>query len=422
MQVVDVQFINDQIVEALSFCIDTSVQLNANGVDPTATYVWTSNPVDPTLVSTDKNPTVSPEVVTVYTVVISQGTLCTVTYQVTVTPLDGANLQLQNDTTVCNDMPITITASGNGLSYEWSESPTFVPIFATGATVTITPVKDGIYYVRTSNSFGCAALDSIKINNGSIAIQPEPFDGDICAGQETQLMVTNLDLDDMLTYSWTPNLPNVANPSVSPSEETNYHVVVSNQFGCTDELDFNVKVTTVGVDAEVTGSDVLHPGQSTTLLATPSGSGTVISYEWSPASSLSNPNIPDPVAMPEADQVYVVTVTTADGCTATDEVLVRFVPGQCLEPYIFVPNTFTPNNDSNNDFFIVRGVNITEVLFIVWNRWGEKMYQTTDLAAKGWDGTFNGVESTPDAYAWYLRAVCGDGSIYIKKGDVTLLK
>jgi hypothetical protein len=50
------------------------------------------------------------------------------------------------------------------------------------------------------------------------------------------------------------------------------------------------------------------------------------------------------------------------------------------------------------------------------------MYQTTDLAAKGWDGTFNGVELTPDSYAWYLRAVCGDGSIYIKKGDVTLLK
>ena len=96
--------------------------------------------------------------------------------------------------------------------------------------------------------------------------------------------------------------------------------------------------------------------------------------------------------------------------------------GECAEPYIFVPKAFTPNSDGNNDFFIVRGLDIKEVYFVVWDRWGEKVYETNDPAAQGWDGTFNGKELTPDSYAWYLSVTCGNGEFYVSKGDVTLLK
>lgn len=421
-QEVIIQFIDDFIQDTLMFCIDTTVQLNADGFDTTATYSWTAIPFDSTLVSTDKNPTVSPDVVTVYTVTITQGLLCSTTYQVTVIPLEAADLQLQPDTTVCNNTPLSITASGNGLGYEWSESPLFDTVFANVPTVLITPVRNGIYYVRTSSIAGCVAVDSIKINNGSVAIQPEPFDGNICAGEETGLLVVNLIGGDTLTYVWTPALPGTPGQTVTPTESTNYQVVVTNQFGCKDTLDFQVNVSTISVDATVTGPSVIHQGESTTLLATPSGTGVVVSYEWSPAGGLSDPNIPNPTASPNQDQVYEVTVTTADGCTATDTVQIRVIPNQCIEPYIFVPTAFTPNNDSNNDFFIVRGDNITELYFVVWDRWGEKVYETTDINAKGWDGSFKGNELTPDAFAWYIRARCENGAVYEKKGDVTLMK
>ncbi len=419
---VPVMFIDDHILEQLSFCADTSIELNADGVDQTATYLWTSNPADADLITTDKNPTVSPAVETVYSVTISQGPLCTVTYQVTVTPKEGANLQLPPDMVVCNDNLVSITATGNGISYEWSTSLTFDPVLANTPTVTITPIKDGIYYVRTTNLAGCSALDSIKVNNGSVAIQPEPFDGDICAGEVTQLFVTNLDADDVLSFNWSPTLGNVPNPEVAPNQETTYHVVVTNQYGCSDELDFLVNVSIVSVVAEITGKDTICPGMSTTLLATASGSAAPFTFEWSPATGLSDATIPNPVAAPEQEQTYTVTVTNSNGCTSTDEVTIYFISGQCVQPYIFVPKAFTPNNDANNDFFIVRGVNITELLFIVWDRWGEKVYETTDPAAQGWDGTFNGKELTPDSYAWYLRATCGNGAVYESKGDVTLLK
>jgi gliding motility-associated-like protein len=87
-----------------------------------------------------------------------------------------------------------------------------------------------------------------------------------------------------------------------------------------------------------------------------------------------------------------------------------------------VPKAFTPNDDGNNDHFIVRGVNIKDLYFVVWNRWGEKMFETEDVNSKGWDGSFGGKELTPDSYSWYVRVTCGNGATYTKKGDVTLLK
>ncbi|MBL7825014.1 MAG: gliding motility-associated C-terminal domain-containing protein, partial [Saprospiraceae bacterium] len=421
---VDVVFIDDEIPAEIEYCRDsnTVVYLNPNGIDGTANYLWTSIPADPNLVSTDSNPGVNPTQTTVYSVVISQGTQCSVVYSVTVTPLSGPNLSLQDSLSVCSDTPVTVTASGTGTNYVWSNSPTFNPVLSVTTTLTVNPIVNGTYYVRASDGSQCVALDSIWINNGTVHIEAEPAVRKICEGEDTELVVTNLDAEDQLTYVWSPNLPNTPNQVVTPSTETTYHVTVTNQFGCTDDTNFLVSVVTVGVDAEVTGPDTICPGQLTTLLATPSGNGSFFSFDWSPADGLNDPTIQNPTASPTQDQVYTVTVTTDNECTATDEVIVYFISSECLEPYIFVPKAFTPNNDSNNDFFIVRGVNIKELEFVVWDRWGEKVYYTNDPNAQGWDGTFKGKELTPDSYAWYLRATCGNGAVYEKKGDVTLLK
>ena len=82
---------------------------------------------------------------------------------------------------------------------------------------------------------------------------------------------------------------------------------------------------------------------------------------------------------------------------------------ECAEPYIFVPKAFTPNNDDNNDRFIVRGANIKELRFIVWDRWGEKVYETTDISALGWDGTYNGKTLNPGVFVYLLTAELTNG-------------
>ncbi|TNE62782.1 MAG: T9SS type B sorting domain-containing protein [Bacteroidetes bacterium] len=191
---------------------------------------------------------------------------------------------------------------------------------------------------------------------------------------------------------------------------------------CQDADTVTVSVTLVSVTAEVTGKDTLCLNDSTTLLAIPSGNAGFYTYSWSPANTLVGADTAEPIATPTGVQTYTVTVTGDDLCTATASVTVYLRETECKDPYIFVPKAFTPNGDGNNDYFRVRGVDITEIYFIVYDRWGEEVYKTEDPEHLGWDGTYRGEPSTPDTYGWYLLVTCGNGDIYKAKGNVTLLK
>jgi gliding motility-associated-like protein len=364
-----------------------------------------------------------PGVPTVYTATIANG-LGIVVDSVPVTPKPAATGNLPADQQVCSDDPLTIQVENtNGISFVWSESPDFTPPLPdTGDSLVIIPKKNGAYYVEVTNADGCKKIDTILVNNAGVDIDAEPANRAICKGDSTELTVTNLDAEDVLTYIWTPALDAIANPVVSPATNTTYTVQAVNQFGCADTMVFNVNVYDIAVTAEVIGIDTVLPGQSTELLATVTSNSTNITYEWTPAGTLDNANIPNPTATPFETTVYIVTAVAENLCPDTASVIVYYRSPDCDNPFIFVPTAFTPNGDGNNDFFIVRGTDIKELYFAVWNRWGEKVYETTDPQAKGWDGTYGGKELLSDSYAWYLAVTCGNGEIFKDKGNVTLLK
>lgn len=87
---------------------------------------------------------------------------------------------------------------------------------------------------------------------------------------------------------------------------------------------------------------------------------------------------------------------------------------------VFVPNAFTPNGDGNNDVLYVRGLGITEVQFAVYDRWGEKVFETNEQD-KGWDGKYEGMLADPGVFVYYLNIVYCDGQKYFEKGNVTLI-
>ena len=75
----------------------------------------------------------------------------------------------------------------------------------------------------------------------------------------------------------------------------------------------------------------------------------------------------------------------------------------------------------SNDILYVRGNQIKELYFIVYNRWGEKVFESNDKN-NGWNGFFNGVLSEPAVYAYYARIICLNNDELIKQGNVTLLR
>lgn len=97
-----------------------------------------------------------------------------------------------------------------------------------------------------------------------------------------------------------------------------------------------------------------------------------------------------------------------------------FLPG-CIEGDAFIPNTFTPNGDGQNDILYVRGLKVDEVYFAVYNRWGEMVFETTDKT-KGWDGIYKGRPADVGVFGWYLKVKCYNGEETFKKGNVTLIR
>lgn len=165
--------------------------------------------------------------------------------------------------------------------------------------------------------------------------------------------------------------------------------------------------------------DTIIKGSGTFLHVTPDSGFTFL---W-------DGNVPEtfnrsasPYVTPEKTTTYTVEITNeATGCSYSKTITVYVVEINCAEPDIFLPNAFTPNGDGENDLLLLRGNYITEMHLAIYNRWGEKVFETTDQKV-GWDGTFKGESVEPNVFVYHLTALCADGQEYFKKGNITVIK
>jgi gliding motility-associated-like protein len=150
----------------------------------------------------------------------------------------------------------------------------------------------------------------------------------------------------------------------------------------------------------------------------------IASYTWTPARDLSCTDCATPVANPKFTTTYSVRVADTYGCTATAGVTVNVV---CNKENYFVPNTFSPNGDGQNDVFMPRGRSIDRVSRMqIFNRWGEMVFERRNFAVNdksaGWDGTHKGKPAVADVYVYVIEFVCDNASVIPFRGNVTLLR
>jgi gliding motility-associated-like protein len=107
----------------------------------------------------------------------------------------------------------------------------------------------------------------------------------------------------------------------------------------------------------------------------------------------------------------------SNGCTDTASRLVTAI----VEPAVDVPNAFTPLSGDINSVVMVRGYAIGKMKFIIWNRWGQKVFETENRK-QGWDGRFKGAVQPMDVYVYTLEVEFTDGTKAVKKGDITLIR
>ena len=262
-----------------------------------------------------------------------------------------------------------------------------------------------ITYTYT-DSVNCSANTSQSILVSDSVPSPPVISGTtaICKGENTTLSVPQGN-----NYVWsTGETGSVI--IVSPPATSVYNVTVSNNCGSATSY---IIVSVSSLPFADAGHDTSLPlGASVQL----NGSGGV-SYQWSPSTGLNCSACQSPVATPQETTLYYLTVSDVNGCIATDSVLVSIDP----EMVIFVPEVFSPNSDGANDYFHVLGKGIQSILLIVYDRWGNKVFEATDREQK-WDGTHNGAPVNEGVYVYYLKVYLYNKQTIEQKGDVTVVR
>ncbi len=141
------------------------------------------------------------------------------------------------------------------------------------------------------------------------------------------------------------------------------------------------------------------------------------SWNWLPDSSLNNRVIRNPICQPLVDTWYKAYFTNSLGCRSLDSVFIDVLPNY----EVFVPTAFSPNEDGRNDVLYVRGVFIEQCNFAIYNRWGQKIFESPYLVY-GWDGKSNYGDCDTGVYTWIAEGTFKDGTTFTKKGNVTLVR
>ncbi len=417
-----IEIIDITLEDSLAICQDEPINLNPDG-NTNYTYSWSpSEGLDQTDIP---NPTANPTTTTTYTALITSisADTCTITQEVIVTVPPIINLSVTNDTVICSSEVALQAYSPEAVSYEWFDSEQLLNPISSEPSVDVETQFENTYFVQVTDVFGCTKIEDVFVQNFGINIAVDN-EITICKDDSIRILVINSFPNQELTYDWSPEAGIIAdgdtnNPLVSPQESTVYGVNVTNQYGCTTSELINISVEDFQPPLTATAEpDTIYLGESAQLLATEDIDYT---YTWSPDSTLNANNVFNPIATPSLTSTYNVSIEDANGCTNRDEITVFVLNPNCDEPYIFVPNIFTPNGDGVNDVFYVRGPIIDELYLAVYNRWGEKVFETTD-PNMGWDGSYKNKALNSDAFGYYLTVKCTNGSEYFKKGNVTLVR
>lgn len=320
-----------------------------------------------------------------------------------------------------SDGQIVASATGGtgGFTFAWSAGT------ATGPQ--LSQLAAGTYSVTATDRNGCtAATTTVLVAPPPIGIAATAVAEDCEQTGTGKLMNRRASggtepLSFTLLTSGGNEVPQTAYETLAAGT---YRLVVTDANGCRSDTVLSI-ASPVRADAAISPVDpVVTLGDALDLAVAEQPGAT---YAWSPVDSASGcADCPDITVVPVIPTTYRVTVTSEDGCTATDSVRVNVDRIR----KVYVPNAFSPNNDGVNDVLLLYPGQAVRMIrqLSVFDRWGGLRYVTEDilpLAAgqDGWDGTFSDRQpAPPGVYLWVAEVEFIDGIVEVLQGTVALLR
>ncbi len=325
----------------------------------------------------------------------------TASIDITVHPAPVVNLGPNQ--TICNGDTIVLDAGAGYTSYNWS---------TTATTQTINISSAGTYSVTVTDNNTCSGTGSVTIdvtNQLDATITPA---GPFCANDAA----VNLQaIDGGGTWSGT-GITNSATGTFNPSTAgPGNHIITYTISGNCGDTDTETIIVNEVPQYTVIHEDELCIGSNDgSITLTISGGQSPYSVNWSNGSTETSLTNLSP-------GTYTFTITDDNNCGQSGDVIILSSFEECNAPHVFVPNIFSPNGDGINDVLFVLGEGISTLEFVVFSRWGEKLFESSSQS-NGWDGTYKNKPLDPGVYVFYLDVTYTNGDKETIHGDVTLVR
>lgn len=332
-----------------TICGTFNIPLNATNSG--CTYLWSTGAT---------SASINVNVAGTYWVVVDNG-LCSATDTIVISTFSIPNIG--SDTTVCEGVSLLLDAGNPGSQYNWNTGATTQTIIANTA---------GIYWVDVSSG-NCSFRDSIVVMMTPLPTPDLGNDTLICPSATLILDVTTTNS----TYVWSDG--STTNQLIVDTAGTYYVTVSAGQCVGSDTIVIGL-LADVALGSTISLCEVI---EGVTLDAGNPGS----QYLWSNGMTTQTITVTEP-------GTYWVNVINNSNCNLSDTIE---VVGETGGGVLYVPNTFTPNENGNNDRFFAVGSSVNTFEMQIFNRWGQLIYTSNDINA-GWDGKYKGQYVQMDTY------------------------
>jgi gliding motility-associated-like protein len=434
-------------------CDNPSVQLkglsNTENVEYSWVFVGTPNTVQADTVTAHIEGAPTKTLLNTYTLVINDLSSTCKSYSVVpifqniyppraaVTPITSS-LTCLVPTVVLTNQSAATTPTSTGFEFGkpvvgfWWEGPTpQEPLSNSTSYVAGTP---GVYTMTAKDmNNGCTSSTIVTVvdfRTPPIVNDPPPLPSVLdCGDRFVNLVPTITNPSPGYTYSWTaPATSTVGNATAQTfmaGATGEYNLRVYNPAnGCATEVSMEVidgALTTTFTPDQTEGFAPLAVNFTNGSSSTSGNSGVYSVWNFGNQTSVTYSTVQSASVVFNQPGTYTVTLHTAKGsCMGTAQRVIRVESPSSLE----VPNVFTPNGDGANDLFFVKAKNLVEIQAVIFDRWGNVVYEVNSLTGNiEWDGkNSQGRVVAEGTYFYTIKAVGKDNTSYDKKGTISLIR
>ena len=347
---------------------------------------------------------------------------------VTVNPQPVANASVTANN-ICKGQSIDLLSNTvSGANYLWNGPNTYTSSTQNPIIANASAVNSGNYQL-TITLGACKAQQtvSVTVNTPPTLIMAQ---NTVTACYNT---INTFSVSGANSYTWSPasafTTPNSGTVTTTISSNSTYSVIGENVPGCPSAVS-TVSVNILQVNPGITPSPETgnHPLSvvftNNTTNTIPSA---ITSYSWNYGNDTTyHTNMAnDPATHTTYTTAGVYTVTllasaTVGQLTCTQPATVTIVVTDIYS--IVIPNVFTPNSDGINDLYMVKSTGVISMDMIIYDRWGLKMFESSNING-AWDGkNLGGKEVPEDTYFYVIKVTTNTNTSENYKGNITLLR